>query len=232
MDVNKLVEAVYELIDEIEGSDYVDMVHSDVRLNKVKELISWPTKVKLYKESEPTWINLKPLDDKIHIKDTGLKKVKEFDPFGVTLWDGSQHKTIKEANEKSITTLPPTSWDISKPMSLNAGASLVFKRTERFFDICTTTKTSKSTSIIHKLGVEPYIIIGKANNGWFSWKADCIGKPLVIKSKEFGKNSYDYKEFESVTVTELILDTSNFGGISYYYLFSKDAFIMLENENE
>lgn len=232
MDINKLIEAVHELIDEIEGSDYVDMVHSDLRVNKVKELIGWPSKARIYKDSEPTWLNLKPMDGKIHIKNTGLSQVKEFDPFGVTLWDGSQYKPIQEANEKSITALPPTSWDISKPLSLNAGDSLIFKRTEKIFDVCTTTKTSKSTTITHNLGVEPYIIIGKDDNGWFSWKADCIGKPLIINSKVGGQQQFDYKDFDSVTATELVLDTSIFGGISYYYIFSKDGFQQFEDQHE
>ena len=231
MNINELIQAVHELIDEIEGSDYVDMVHSDVRLNQVKKLIGWPSRVNIYQKPAPTWINSKPMDGNIHIKNTGLEKVKEFDPFGVTLWDGSQHKTIQESNEQSIQALPITSWNISKPWEFKAGDSLVFKRKERFFDVCTTTETSKSTSITHQLGVEPYVIIGNSYHGWFSWKADCIGKPLIVKGKTLGETCYDYQEFESVTATELKLDTSNFGGISYYYLFSKDTFGRLENES-
>ena len=91
----QLLNAVHDLINEINESDYVDMVGSDIRINRVKELIGWPSKVWMFRDASMDLVNRKD------------SKQTESDPFAPALYTGSGNAEINKRNQETMTALPP-----------------------------------------------------------------------------------------------------------------------------
>lgn len=54
-DNNTLVQAVTNLLDQINGSDYVDLVGDDTRLQAVIDVVGWQPKPKVTIGMQPKW---------------------------------------------------------------------------------------------------------------------------------------------------------------------------------
>lgn len=80
----QLLDAVHDLLNEINESDYVDMVGSDVRLNRVEVLTGY--------------FETKPMD------------LVDSDPFRPVLYSGAGNAEINKRNRETMTVLPPRGW--------------------------------------------------------------------------------------------------------------------------
>lgn len=100
----ELLDAAHDLLNEIEGSDYEDMVHSSERVNRLKEVSGWPSKVRVYGEPAPTWLNSKPMDGRIMVKNTGAKPSRDY--FDIHTYTGDNSAARKNF-EETVEVLPP-----------------------------------------------------------------------------------------------------------------------------
>lgn len=217
----ELLDAAHDLLNEIETSDYEDMVHSSERVNRLKEVSGWPSKVRVYGEPAPTWLNSKPMDGRIMVKNTGAKPSRDY--FDIHTYTGDNSAARKNF-EETVEVLPPMGC-----ISLAPGESLVMKSKKKFFEVVVSNKVEVDAELSHGLGCEPYVIIGRADGfGWFGWKRDCIGQPVIIENNA-GKQEFPYLSFKHATDVGLVLDTSAFKGTSYFYLFSEDGFAKVED---
>lgn len=62
--INELLDAVHTLLDEIDKSDYVDMVGSSEALTRVIELTGWPSKARIYGTFVDKFIDTKAISPK------------------------------------------------------------------------------------------------------------------------------------------------------------------------
>lgn len=107
----ELLDAAHDLLNEIKGSDYEDMIGSSERVNRLKLVSGWPSKVRVYGDPAPVWLNSKPMDGRIMVKDTGVKPPRDyFDIHTYTGDNGAVRKNFEETTE----VLPPIPYEQPK----------------------------------------------------------------------------------------------------------------------
>lgn len=107
----ELLDAAHDLLNEIEGSDYEDMIGSSERVNRLKQVSGWPSKVRVYNDPVPTWLNSKPMDGRIMVKDTGVKTPRDY--FDIHTYTGDNGAARKNF-EETVKVLPPIPYEHPK----------------------------------------------------------------------------------------------------------------------
>lgn len=219
-DHNTLLQAVTNLLNEIDetsfdGLSYEDWC-SDQRLYVLRQITNWTKpEPKVTIGCQPKWWLDK--DGKlIENQDYVEPEPEQVDRKGEPK-DGTCKFNMFTGMSEAYINGP---WVYMAP-----GDGLVFRRSPRFFDVCTTTKCTKDFAIDHRLGCLPYLIIGHADGyGWFGWLRPNPDMDVTINNTTF--TNLKIKEIDDKHFT---LDTDIFAGNSYYYIFSEDGFTEVES---
>ena len=107
----ELLDAAHDLLNEIEGSDYEDMIGSSDLVNRLKQVSGWPSKVRVYGDPAPVWLNSKPMEGRIMVKDTGAKPSRDY--FDIHTYTGDNSAARKNF-EETVEVLPPITYEHPK----------------------------------------------------------------------------------------------------------------------
>lgn len=221
-DYDVLVQAVTNLVNEIEETSFDGLSYEDwcgeKNLDAIKQLIGWSKpelKPVVTIGMQPKWwidTNGKLINNPDYIEPEPTEPEPEGEP--------------KEGTCKfNMLTGESQAYISGQWIDMKPGDSITFTRKPKFFDVCTTNKLEKDFTIYHQLGCLPYLIFGRADGyGWFGWLRNSPNTDVIINGTTFTN-----LKIKEINDNHFVVDTDIFTGNSYYYCFSEDGFVEIEN---